>query len=375
MTIKRDQFLCHRLYRDKETGMVSESFWDVLPQRLTVDPDYVFPTFDPGTWKTLFHEVEVVKPMDALTIQEKAIVLGPDRVWGCNKLGLLVSLSSGLKRAIKREWAPDKFHLILHTSGYDSRMISGTLLKLYYLLGKDWLGDVLFVCMGPESDEFLKIMDYEGWNENQYVTYPSMLYHFNFCLDFRNAWRWHNGPSNFSNYLNYTIVDRLQMQGLVPGNDNNIQLWTGRNDIAFQIWGGVDWSLGQCYEHNYGAVTSVVQYKVEDVALPIMSYEMMHTLAMAKVRVGWSTLRPDLLKHIDTGLSKFRRVEAEFPPLTSKQLTQMCKDYEASWYGVNVRPRYNTTRMINYYHDWWSNWICAAIVEHLIEEGYEISVS
>jgi len=246
------------------------------------------------------------------------------------------------------------------------------------MFGADWLGDVLFVCVGPESDEFLKIMEYEGWNDNQYVTFPDVSEVYDRCIDFHNAWKWTNGPSNFSYNMNYVPVERLQERGLIPVNDNDIQIWTGRNDIAFQLWGGVDWSLECSYKHNYSAVTSVVQYKAGDVVFPLMNYKLMKILAGAKVRVGWETLRMELLRHMDPGLFQFERVVAKFPPLTDKQLDKVCRDYSLSWYGTNVYPPStgyeDTTSMINHYHDWWSRWTCAVIVEHLIEEGYEISV-
>ena len=377
MINKHDQFMCHRFYRNALTGETSQCFWDVLPHKLTLDPSYVFPTFDPGTWKTLFQEVDVVSPMAALTVGEEAILAGGDRNhhWLGGKDAMLHALADAVRKFMAFNLDNGKFHLLFHSSGYDSRIVSGTLVELRNVLGDCVLGDWLIVCAGPESNEFVKIMEYEGWNENQYIALPDLAPAYEYIVDFDNAWKWVNGPYNYGYNLNYAVVDRLQHMGLVPEDDSDIQIWTGRNDIAYEIWEGVDWSLKQDYVHNYSAVTSVVHYKAGDLVLPIMGYELMKILSASKLRVGWATLRQDLMHLIDPGLSKFERKSIKFPPLSGDQFERMCSAYDESWYGKNVCPEVEPIGETTAYNEWWSRWTCAIVVEHLLEEEYDISIS
>lgn len=376
MINKHDQFMCHRFYRNALTREISQCFWDVLPHKLTLDPNYVFPTFDPDTWKTLFQEVDVVKPMDALTEAEKAI-LDNDRCqgWKGGNDAMLSAMEKCLIDFITLNWRNDEFHLLFHSSGYDSRIVSGTLAKLRDTVGNWRLGDLLFVCVGPESDEFGRIMEYEGWRDDQYIALPDLAPAYEYIVDFDNAWKWVNGPYNYGYNLNYAVVDRLQHMGLVPEDDSDVQIWTGRNDIAYEIWEGVDWSLKQDYIHNYSAVTSVVQYKAGDLVLPMMGYELMKILSASELRVGWAALRPDLMHHIDPGLSKFERKSIKFPPLSGDQFERMCNAYDRSWYGKNVCLEVEPIGETTAYDEWWSRWTCAVVVEHLLEKGYDISIS
>jgi len=373
-----NQFDCHRRFISADNGSVVDNFWDALPsdKMLTLDPDYVFPVFDIGTYRTLFSEVDVALPFDALTDKELELVKLPNGSNECSKAELIKWWGDAIVDHIYKAWDPTKFHLVFHSSGWDSRAVSGAVWRgVREELGWDWdWDDVLFVCIGPESDEFKCIMEYEGWEDYQYVAVTDMISHYDRCLDFHDAWQWLNGPINLGYNMNWVLIEHLQREGLVPEHDDDIQLFTGRNDVVFEVSAGSDCTLKRDYLHNYSAVTSSVLYKVDDLVLPLMSYDVVRTLATSTARVGYASMRRDLVAYMDEGLAKFNRIQDPFPTMEIGQHERAIQDYKESWYGQNVHPSLKSSSAILSYDEWWSRWTCAVIVEHLLEEGYDITI-
>lgn len=373
------QFECHRKFTNNVTGQIHERFWDALPHKLTVNPDYIFPTFDTGTYETLFREVSVTKPMDALSEEERDIMTCSDEKWAWKRKKLRNYIADSVKRAIALNWKPGKFHLVYHSSGYDSRIMSGTILQLRRERGKDWLGDVLFACLGPEGNGFKRIMGHEGWNDNQYTALSYLPPHFDRCIDFVKAPTWLNGPINTGYELNWLLMTRLQEMGQVPNDNDKVQVMSGRNGVANGCWHGWDWTVERDYcEQNYNAPTSAIMYRTNDVLYPMQDYDIIRALVMCPARIGWEFIREDVLDYIDSDLYKLPRVDMKivgYPYMTSEQYAKVHADYDKSWYAKSVCPseRAGTTDAINTYHDWWSRWTCAVIVEHLIKNGYDIN--
>jgi hypothetical protein len=63
--------------------------------------------------------------------------------------------TAAFERAVAETWDPAKWHIVLHSSGYDSRHLSQAIKKL-------GLRDFEYVCMEPEQDEFVSIVNYLG---------------------------------------------------------------------------------------------------------------------------------------------------------------------------------------------------------------------
>ena len=66
-------------------------------------------------------------------------------------------------------WDSSKFHLITHSSGMDSRIISYVLAKLRDK-GME-LGELHFRCHEPEGELFKQVMREQGWRKDQYSVY------------------------------------------------------------------------------------------------------------------------------------------------------------------------------------------------------------
>jgi hypothetical protein len=75
-----------------------------------------------------------------------------------------------LMQEVERNWNSDKIHVLPHSSGYDSRLMSYIIKTLAEKNGESWLGKMYFICFQPEIQPFLEIMKYEGWSKNHIVT-------------------------------------------------------------------------------------------------------------------------------------------------------------------------------------------------------------
>ncbi len=82
----------------------------------------------------------------------------------------LDTLKKAVKTYLREVWDPNGKYLILHSSGYDSRIISMSLAELRDEGLK--LGEIHFRCHQPECPEFFKIMRIEGWDKSQYSRFP-----------------------------------------------------------------------------------------------------------------------------------------------------------------------------------------------------------
>lgn len=76
-----------------------------------------------------------------------------------------------IREAIIKQWNNNVIHVVLHSGGKDSRIISSTLASLRETMGRDWLGDVLFLCLRPEESIFLQIMEKQDWKKEEYYVY------------------------------------------------------------------------------------------------------------------------------------------------------------------------------------------------------------
>jgi len=89
--------------------------------------------------------------------------------------------------------------LVLHSSGYDSRILSSCLMELREA-GYD-LGDIHFRCHGPEGPTFKQIMELQGWEPDEFSVFEHPPEdHFDMCRWDRpgvGGWTRATAPMNF----------------------------------------------------------------------------------------------------------------------------------------------------------------------------------
>jgi len=113
---------------------------------------------------TVFNEIEVVlKHVPAGIRSLYGKVPGEKKI----EVGYLAEMGvQALTAAIEAQWTPGKIHIMPHSSGYDSRLISAILMRLADKNGIEWLGEMRFVCWEPEIRYFRRLMHHMGWPEH-----------------------------------------------------------------------------------------------------------------------------------------------------------------------------------------------------------------
>lgn len=87
---------------------------------------------------------------------------------------------------LEKHWNGNQRHVMAHSSGYDSRILSGAIARLVEQHGREWVGDVHFYHFldGYELEPFTQIMDIEGWGPADYTILTGKERHYDFLLDF-----------------------------------------------------------------------------------------------------------------------------------------------------------------------------------------------
>lgn len=377
-----------QVYRNIETGEMGEDYVALLPKRLTLDASFMASRFKNGkNRRSLFEEVETVRLGDLVTPEMR-------RLFNLRSEGeqddgaLLARLRSQLREAIESSWRPDMFHVVMHSSGFDSRAISWTIKTLVEEKGEAWLGPgLLFLCSIREAPEFKRIMAHEGWDEGQYAVanegLPMNEYYAPSLLGFRGAWRRLGGVSAIPVNLFWYPVRWAWRQGMVPGDPaETVQMYTGQwgntvSDPSSSFGGKRDASWKKAYILFYYSVLFQRPFHCADLVHPFSYVPLVETSCgvAAKQRKG---LRQRLVRSMDEGLlSDFRNMCSNGDrevPIASWITEEIAADYDRSWYGQNVRfarPKKWWTEFCPF----WSYWSSASLCEHLLESGHEIRVA
>ncbi len=347
-------FLPHDRVFESSLGR-STRLVDVVPQTATIRKDLCTLTQDRTL--TMFNEVRRVPPEEAWTQVKRKQV---------RKVTFLNATFKAFLKAIADNWKPEKFHLVLHSAGYDSRILSTGIKTLYMKKGADWLGKVLFAEVNEESEPFKEIMQVEGWSENQYAVVPRAD-----SLDFKNAWKHLNGISNYPVNFWQEPIEWLQEHGLAP-SDEGLQCWSalGGTESVGALTKGIAWLLSYLY---WGCDTYTMPLKSEWV-FPFQSLNFLQTLRKYGLKQA-PQYRPMLLERFAPKLQKtVPHYQAPYYwKLSETALAQLRKDYAASWYGRMVAP--DTPQEEYVCFSWyWVHWSTASFCEHLRETGHDIKV-
>jgi len=282
-----------------------------------------------------------------------------------------------LKDGIKEAWSPDKLHVMLHSSGHDSRLISIAIKQLYEELGSEWLGDIIFFEMGFETEAFKQIMEIEGWSKDQCIIYhegryPSEVHAESF--DFKNAWKRLNcGTIGYPVNTNYDCIEWLKKKL----GRTDLQVLTGHagSEIAKAFYAGLN--IGQWFEQMYWFAFTGFPCDA-DRFHPYFYLPFVEALyKYGTPHVNARSFTDVVLKHVAPELEEVKRVEQntlveqKYMTVSERLFRQTIKDYEASWYGQKVNPNAVRDKTLNY-NDWWGFWNLASTCEHLMNNGHAI---
>jgi len=373
---------------------LGKSAWvyKIIPKELTVrktiEPGLIEPLTE-HYLKTPFYEVNIVPYHEAQTQEVADFVAKGCKSKNISKQKFSKLYYETLKRVIKENWESDKFHVLLQSSGYDSRLISMAIKDNHKELGDRWLGDIIIVESGSEFKLFKKIMKHMDWKPYQYTVYnngdnPDLnineYYSDNF--DFKKAWKRLNGYSSYPMNQYDLIVDWLYDTNIIPEN-REYQGWSGygSNETTLAIaWNmGIPWYFRHYYYHGLS------HFPRENWVFPYLHFDMLDLLQTYGQNYAKETFSkragiPELvLNELFPELQKIPKmyledlVNAGYRTISDSLLEQVSKDYFASWYGKNVNPNVKPQKQIDYL-SWWVCWSMASFCEYLLENNYNILI-
>jgi len=390
-----------RIYRS-EIGQ-SLLFHEVCPKNLTFRKDLhpkIFREIILDGWNgTIFNEVNVVPFTEAYGDQVKNFGMEEINTVPVSLQEFSDILYNKLMDVVENTWESDKFHIIPHSSGFDSRVLSTILKRLKEKNGEGWLGDYLFVESHGESDMFHRIMDMLGWDKSKRVIInegdlPHEVHRHNF--EFENAWKRGNGFISWPVNVWYNQVEWLQNRGVIPKNDDKIQCYTGYGanetaracyrpdkfknknyDTSYTPRNNLGWYFPWHYLHQlsgFGMKGNWVHpYYNLDYLRTLITYCGHH---LNNMNPGWS-VSSVILPNIDPEVAKIPKLVTKdvkkrgYFTISNKLLNKSIKDYKSSWYGKNIQPNVCPTNQL-LYCDWWSHWYIASFCEYLLKAGHTI---
>lgn len=351
---------------------------------------------------TIFNEVNILQFEKAFTPETKVFAEKEIKNKPIPRSAFVSIMFSYLYRALLETWDSKKFHIIPHSSGYDSRVISLLIKRYKEEYGSSYLGDFLFVECWGEHEEFKEIMKLEGWDKSQYMVLNEMSApseKHNHCFNFSDAWKRGNGYMGYPVNCWYSTIEWLQNKGYAPKDDNEVQCYTGyganeltrimnTNDscrfkradvfVDYTPRNVIGWYFPWVYYHNLSTFALkgdwIHPYYYFEFLERYAKYGREHVKdiingeSMSKVIV--QELSPDLYK-IHRGNFKEACGKGYFH-VSDDILNMAVKDYESSWYYKTMHPEVNYTNRIEY-NEWWGSWYVASLCEYLLKNGHTIN--
>lgn len=333
----------------------------------------------PAHW-TVFEEVSIVDPEKVWSPEVTAFVeecRGVERVQ-ISWVDFVQICLQGLADAIKRAWWPGEAHLVLHSAGWDSRLMSLAIRALGESLGEDWLGDVLFLECANEAAEFKQIMQLGGWDESQYVVYnegaPPDEYHAR-SLNFETAWeRMDGGMRAYPFNMFWDTVEWAQEEGLVP---DDVQCWSGfaANHMVKSVVAASETMAEELCAVSRLAV-SAIPLRGEWV-FPYTDLDFMRTLVrFGKGQRAWEVTE-DVAISLEPGYAKIENpVFVLYRSLSNRLIKQAALDYASSWYGqlmpLAMGDAYHVPGHALDFNKGWGHWGLASLCEQLRIRGHTL---
>jgi len=370
------------LYRIVGTSIVSHSFpllCTASGDGLTLDKSFIAQRFNGKSPHTLFKEIEVVPRLETLTKSARDFFAKDLRIYKEDEDHYLHMVAMSLIKAIYDGWDTVSSHIILHSSGLDSRLVSHAIRQLYHEYGPEWLGRVVFVCSKWEQSEFVKIMQYEGWAESQYYC-PGMNakpseYYAPELLDFVNLWKRTGSVSAIPVNLFYWLGERAQQKFNLP---TPIQLITSQYGNSLDVLSGPARNKGAEYKHHqyYNSVFTQRPMYGDSLLCPFLNLSLNSIICSSSVRLG-KNLRPKLLAYVDPNLATFNNLNADgdrHRRIADWIMKDIMDNYRDSWYGTRVQPNAKPRHKTTEFQPFWAHYCAASLCEYLRKSGIEVKV-
>lgn len=386
MFVKNTSELWDGISHDRRRWYTSEVgnsplMYDILPEEVTV-------VFDPKSFYV--NQDEFNKPIKSNTIFEEVSIL--DYKQSCSNIELnfgkldiphedmifsyyVEEAFRRFKKAILDKWNPNKLHVVYHSSGYDSRLVSTAIKELYKEYGSS-LGNTVFLNNYWESDNFKEIMKVEGWDESQCIIFnkeekdPTMIYAGSFNFD--KVWKYLNcGMISYPINANYEPIRWCQEQGILP-DDDKIQCigGSGSNEISRNV--REEKKIGYYFERQYYHPLSTFPLKGGDWIFPFLDLGFIwFVLKYSPDTIKTDGIAKPILDKLYPELQKIPRIapkqlmNAGFMRINEKLVDKAVKNYKNSWFYKTTKIDAKPTNKTGY-HEWWGLWNLASTCEYLV---------
>jgi len=257
------------------------------------DERFLDPNFIPRPLVTPFKNVRLAKPHEYV----KNPILDRKPNFQGNYRDYVRALGSALEKHLLTLDDNEKY-LFSHSSGMDSRFISGTMAKLRRN-GKKSFSNVHFRCHAPENSLFREIMKAEGWPEDQWSTFDPN----DSCYDIGRPDIDVNGWCSYSNQMNYWPDLNPKDWVILTGEGGELFKY-----IALHPEKPTEYCDNYCMnmliEHNPGnGEWDNQNAKIfKDTVMPLWSYDYLEVSnavnpewVMCNTNTGWDNIRRDLV--------------------------------------------------------------------------------
>ena len=360
------------LYRNKETGQVNPKIYNIIDDVVTLNKKHEVKQHFLGQSSTIFEEVEIVHYTKAISPELLKAARHPkDTV--LSEADFFNGLLKTLKQYIEDRWNPSKHHLIQHSSGFDSRVMSTLIRQIYLEKGDAWLGDISFVAWGHEVKLAEKIMRKEGWEHEVFHPLPKDDKYFDSALDFNYVWKGLNGAAMYPVNNPDWAFRTLQKRGAIPQDPLDTQVWAAS-------WFNETMKVkasGTCFEegffnfyYNNTCSQFGAAYDFEFVQ-PLLNPSSIEHIVRNQVTMPGSSvhIRGRLVEYLDPELAQIPRLDDKIIEVPQLYHLRAISNYRNSDYGKNRATTF--TKSVKY-HPWWAQWSIASLCEHLIEAGVKI---
>ena len=356
-----------KLFWNTENGDHSKRIYEIIPDGFTLDKGFVASSYY-RTPKTIFNEIRTLSynsvlpswwtPLSRIPVKTKRIDLN----------GFIQKFIEILSEYIYSIWDPHKTNVVLHSSGWDSRILSSIILNLYKEYGDDWLGEIIFVCFGEESRSFQKIMKAEGWNEDQYISLSKLenKSYLESSLDFSSAWIHLNGPADYPISNCSWAINELRKRDLVPSRFKNTEMWGASyfNEVFDKLMNKNKNLVSKFLDkYYYSRVADFSSALPVPLIQPLLNFESMRYVLQANVDEPID-IRKRIVKQINPDISTIMRVHDVPVQVPTEMGDKLIKQYKESWYGKMNKNKVRVYTNEIKSSPWWSHWTAASFCEY-----------
>lgn len=279
-------------------------------------------------------------------------------------------LFAAIKFKIAATWRQDAFHIVFHSSGYDSRIISAAIKQLLHERGSEWLGEgLLFLSDRWEASEFKQIMQAQGWDKSQYAAFEEFDEDEHFSSPVYDIWQC--APCPIPGNLWFYLPKWAEEAGLIP--TENTQVFTGL--WANEAWNTFlknpkMWHRQIVKQYGYHVMASLPVY-ADWVEYPLVCTEVLDILRRTETTSNGNTLRMDMANHVSPETRHIQRLglQGHRHPISKRLQMELDEVYRSTYWGKRVPwtvPN-DSERSIE-----WGRWSAAMLIEEFKDD---ISIS